>query len=166
MNIGHFYVHEKCALWSEGVIRKKRIREENSSSESPSKPEGPDYRYINVDQAVFNGITQKCVYCKHFGASVKCKASGKYYHWPCATASGSFMYKHKQDKQDIRILVGTDSLEKVSEFCKYSIHIQYFRFSLLVLLYRQLFNELYLFFLQHMMQCTCTTPAWNGSLVK
>ena len=108
------------------------MREENSSSESPSKPEGPDYRYINVDQAVFNGITQKCVYCKHFGASVKCKASGKYYHWPCATASGSFMYKHKQDKQDIRILVGTDSLEKVSEFCKYIIHIQYFAFSFLV----------------------------------
>ena len=134
------------------MIRKKRIREENSSSESPSKPEGPDYRYINVDQAVFNGITQKCVYCKHFGASVKCKASGKYYHWPCATASGSFMYKHKQDKQDIRILVGTDSLEKVSEFCKYSIHIQYFRFSLLVfnivtLLPNLLFNEGYLFFL-------------------
>ena len=112
------------------MIRKKRIREENSSSESPSKPEGPDYRYINVDQAVFNGITQKCVYCKHFGASVKCKASGKYYHWPCATASGSFMYKHKQDKQDIRILVGTDSLEKVSEFCKYSIHIECSRISL------------------------------------
>ena len=41
------------------------------------------------------------------------------------------MYKHKQDKQDIRILVGTDSLEKVSEFCKYSILIEYSRISLL-----------------------------------
>ena len=110
-------MHEKCALWSDGVIRKKRIREESTSSESPSKPEA-DYRYINVDQAVVNCITEKCVYCKHFGASVKCRASGKFYHWPCATASGSFMYKHKQDKQDVRILVGTDSLEKVGEFCK------------------------------------------------
>ena len=110
-------MHEKCALWSEGVLRKKRIREESASSDTPPRPE-QDYRYINVDQAVFNCITQKCVHCKHFGASVKCKASAKFYHWPCATASGSFMYKHKQEKQDVRILVGTDSLEKVSEFCK------------------------------------------------
>ena len=110
---GHFYVHEKCALWSDGVLRKKRIKEDESE-----KKNEPEYRYINVDQAVSNSITQKCVYCKHFGASVKCKASGKFYHWPCATASGSFMYKHKQDKQEMRILVGTDSLEKVSEFCK------------------------------------------------
>ena len=118
---GHFYVHEKCALWSEGVVRKKRITEEGTSSDTSSRPK-PEYRYTNVDQAVFDCMTQKCVYCKHFGASVRCKASGKHYHWPCATASGSFMYKHKQDKQDVRILVGTDNLEKVSEFCK-QIHI-------------------------------------------
>ena len=120
--VGHFYVHEKCALWSEGVARKKRLREgesgASSTSESPRMPDY-DYRYINVDQAVVNCIVQKCVYCKHLGDSVNCKASGKHYHWPCATASGSFMYTHKKEGKDERILVGTDSLEKVSDFCKY-----------------------------------------------
>ena len=146
------------------MLRKKRIKEE-SSSDAASKPE-TEYRYINVDQAVSNSITQKCVYCKRFGASVKCKASGKFYHWPCATASGSFMYKHKQEKQDIRILVGTDSLEKVSEFCKL---LQSKNEPLLIILMnKRVYESNYLkcHVFQRMTPCTCITPGWNGNSVK
>jgi hypothetical protein len=52
------------------------------------------------------------MYCKHFGASVRCKASGKFYHFPCASASGSFMQK------STLTLVGTDSLDKVASHGK------------------------------------------------
>jgi hypothetical protein len=61
-------------------------------------------------QAVVNGMVQKCQYCRHFGASVRCKASGKFYHFPCASASGSFLQK------STLTLVGTDSLDKVANY--------------------------------------------------
>ena len=63
-------------------------------------------------QAVVNGMVQKCVYCKHFGASVRCKASGRFYHFPCASASGSFLQK------STLTLIGMDSLDKVASLGK------------------------------------------------
>ena len=83
----YFYVHENCATWSADTIS-------------------------GVDLAVRASVNQKCSYCKHFGASVKCKESGRMYHFPCAAASGSFMHKPTMT------LVGTDSLSKVSAFGK------------------------------------------------
>ena len=60
---------------------------------------------------------QRCAYCKHFGASVKCMASGKMYHFPCAAASGSFMHKPTMT------LVGTESLSKVSTYSDNAMYL-------------------------------------------
>lgn len=106
---GFFYVHENCAAWSDGVARK--VVKEEETDKTPEKKKKID-SYIGVDKAIIASVNQKCVYCKHFGASVKCKASGKTYHFPCAAASGSFMHK------PTLTLVGTDSLSKVSGFGK------------------------------------------------
>ena len=94
--VTYFYVHENCAAWSEGVIIKKSPKEEVVSPEklANTTPEKSKIKKNNadnmtgVDKAVKASINQKCAYCNHFGASVKCKASGKMYHFPCAAASG------------------------------------------------------------------------------
>nr|DBA32952.1 TPA: hypothetical protein GDO54_000695 [Pyxicephalus adspersus] len=71
---GHCWVHYWCALWSHGV----------------QKVEGTGL--VNVDQAVFSGISQKCEYCNRMGATIQCHSTGclRRYHFPCAAASGSF----------------------------------------------------------------------------
>ena len=92
---GYFFVHENCAAWSEGVNVKKGPKEEVMSPEKLANTT-PEKTKIKknadnmscVDKAVKASINQKCAYCNHFGASVKCKASGKMYHFPCAAASG------------------------------------------------------------------------------
>ena len=101
---GHFFAHYQCALWSFGV-RIKKDDTASTSTESPSK----EKTLIGVEKAVINAMYQKCAHCKHFGASVKCKASGRYYHYPCGYASGSFMQKHT------RLLIGTESLKRVAD---------------------------------------------------
>ena len=70
-----------------------------------------------VDKAVKASINQKCAYCNHFGASVKCKASGKMYHFPCAAASGSFMNK------PTLTVVGTESLDKVGKYADSAMYL-------------------------------------------
>ena len=57
-------------------------------------------------------MTRPCVLCGKYGASVKCSASGDFYHWPCATASGSFMHKSSQT------LVGHNHLDQVPKYGK------------------------------------------------
>ncbi|CAH0559006.1 unnamed protein product [Brassicogethes aeneus] len=71
---GHFYVHRSCALWSKGVKKN-----ENATLD-------------NVGSVVLESSSRKCSFCNHFGASVACKMQGcnKFYHYPCATASGAF----------------------------------------------------------------------------
>ncbi|XP_029450516.1 histone-lysine N-methyltransferase 2D isoform X3 [Rhinatrema bivittatum] len=71
---GHCWVHHWCASWSVGVHHK----------------EGAGL--TDVDKAVFSGISQKCEYCKRMGATIQCHSKGclRFYHFPCATASGSF----------------------------------------------------------------------------
>ena len=111
---GYFYVHENCAIWSDGVKRPP-IKDESkpeSMDKTPEKKSKLAETITGVDLAVSKSVNQKCTYCKHFGASVKCKDSGKFYHFPCAAASGSFMYK------GTTTLVGTDSLSKVANFGK------------------------------------------------
>jgi hypothetical protein len=102
---GHYYVHERCSLWSHGVTTKKETSlEEAVHSRGLSGLEG----------AVISAAWQRCAHCKHFGASVKCKASGRYYHFPCGAASGSFMHKVTLS------LIGSTSLSKVASLGKSS----------------------------------------------
>ena len=119
---GYFYVHENCAMWSDGVT-KKAVKAEDPASEASNKtPEKAKNKkdnsiLIGVDKAVKASTNQRCAYCKHFGASVKCKASGKMYHFPCAAASGSFMHKPTMT------LVGTESLSKVSTYSDNAMYL-------------------------------------------
>lgn len=109
---GHFYVHENCAIWSHGVS-KNPVKEEANTEKTPEKGSKKWTESLQgIDKAVSAAINQKCMHCKHYGASVRCKASGKMYHFPCAAASGSFMHK------PTLTLVGTDSLSKVSGYGK------------------------------------------------
>jgi hypothetical protein len=113
---GYFFVHDNCAVWSENVAKRAIKGESGASSEkTPEKKKQKAETLAGVDLAVLKSINQKCLYCKHFGASVKCKASGTFYHFPCAAASGSFMHK------PTLTLVGTDSLSKVSGYGKNNI---------------------------------------------
>ena len=82
---GVFYAHFNCALWSTGVSKAKEESLKESKDSSPILK--------HVSEAVLKGLTTRCGYCKHFGATVPCKASDKFYHWPCAVASGCFMEK-------------------------------------------------------------------------
>jgi len=59
-----------------------------------------------------NGMVQKCSYCKHFGASVSCKASDKFFHFPCASASGAFL------SLSTLTMVSTEYLEHISRYGK------------------------------------------------
>ena len=101
-------MHENCARWSDGVILKGGSKEETPEKTPDKNSKKKTGELIGVDKAVKASINQKCVHCKHFGASVKCRASGKFYHFPCAAASGSFLHK------PTLTLVGTESLSKVS----------------------------------------------------
>lgn len=67
---------------------------------------------IGLEEAVVASLWQKCNYCKHFGASIRCRASGKFYHFPCGAASGSFMQKSTLS------LIGMDSLTQVATLGK------------------------------------------------
>ncbi|CAH1773145.1 unnamed protein product [Owenia fusiformis] len=76
----HTWAHHCCAAWSEGVIQAE------------------DYSLQFVDKAVFAGMSQKCNYCRRFGATILCRypKCNKKYHYPCASAGGCF--------QDIKTL--------------------------------------------------------------
>ena len=107
---GVFYAHFNCALWSAGVSKAK----EETAKESSSSP-----ILKHVSEAVLKGLTTRCGYCKHYGATVPCKASGKFYHWPCAVASGCFMEKASLS------MVSTDSYDKVAEVSPTAAYLYY-----------------------------------------
>ncbi|KAM3929074.1 histone-lysine N-methyltransferase 2C isoform 4-T4 [Leptodactylus fuscus] len=71
---GHCWAHQRCAEWSPGV--------------HPSEDQG----LVNVDKAVISGSTDRCAYCKHLGATIKCceETCSQTYHYPCAAGSGAF----------------------------------------------------------------------------
>ena len=102
---GVFYAHFNCSLWSSGVSKDK----ESSSSPILS----------HVSEAVLRGLTTRCGYCKHYGASVPCKASDKFYHWPCAVASGCFMEKASLS------MVSTERYDKVAEVSPTAAYLYY-----------------------------------------
>ena len=67
-----FYVHENCALWSDGV-KTLSIKEEGSAEAKTgtvTTEKGKKLAEILqfVDKAVAASVNQKCAYCKHFGA--------------------------------------------------------------------------------------------------
>ncbi|CAB3379589.1 Hypothetical predicted protein [Cloeon dipterum] len=71
---GFFYIHEACARWCPGVTvdNNGRVR--------------------GAENAILEALGKKCAHCSHLGASLACKADGcsKYFHLPCAAASGCF----------------------------------------------------------------------------
>ncbi|XP_069119821.1 histone-lysine N-methyltransferase 2C-like isoform X3 [Argopecten irradians] len=77
---GHTLAHHCCAAWSEGVVQTH------------------DLLLKFVDRAVYTGLSQKCSYCRNYGATINCRVTkcNKKYHYPCASARGCF--------QDIKTL--------------------------------------------------------------
>ncbi|XP_060078098.1 histone-lysine N-methyltransferase 2C-like, partial [Ylistrum balloti] len=77
---GHTLAHHCCAAWSEGVVQTH------------------DLLLKYVDRAVYTGLSQKCSYCRNYGATINCRVTkcNKKYHYPCASARGCF--------QDIKTL--------------------------------------------------------------
>ncbi|XP_069504025.1 histone-lysine N-methyltransferase 2C isoform X7 [Ambystoma mexicanum] len=71
---GHCWAHHRCAEWSQEVCRTQ------------------DQGLGNVDKAVVSGITKRCAYCKHLGATIRCcgEKCEQTYHYPCAAGAGTF----------------------------------------------------------------------------
>ncbi|XP_053116149.1 histone-lysine N-methyltransferase 2C isoform X3 [Hemicordylus capensis] len=71
---GHCWAHNRCAEWSLGVCQ--------TEEQLP----------VNVDKAVVSGSTNRCAYCKHLGATIKCceEKCTQMYHYPCAAGAGTF----------------------------------------------------------------------------
>lgn len=84
---GHFYAHHCCVAWSDNMIPLK-------SGE-----------FELVDQAVLTAMTERCAGCYRFGASISCRADNctKKYHYPCASAYGTFQARI-QKEQEINLL--------------------------------------------------------------
>ena len=113
---GVFYAHFNCALWSSGVS-KSSSSDSGTKDPKESPSSAPILKYVS--EAVLKGIGTKCAYCKHYGASVPCKASNRMYHWPCAVASGCFMEKASLT------MVGVDSYDKVAEVSPSAAYLYY-----------------------------------------
>ncbi|KYO46958.1 histone-lysine N-methyltransferase 2D isoform E [Alligator mississippiensis] len=71
---GHCWAHHRCAEWSLGVCQTE------------------EQLLVNVDKAVVSGSTERCAYCKHLGATIKCceEICTLMYHYPCAAGAGTF----------------------------------------------------------------------------
>jgi histone-lysine N-methyltransferase MLL3 len=92
---GVFYAHFNCALWSGGVSSNSRTaaKIETTPGDKGAAKEAAIPLLRFVSQAVLKGLTSRCAHCKHYGATVPCKASERIYHWPCAVASGAWLEK-------------------------------------------------------------------------
>ncbi|XP_037691694.1 histone-lysine N-methyltransferase 2C isoform X3 [Choloepus didactylus] len=71
---GTCWAHHRCVEWSLGVCQ----------IEEPL--------LVNVDKAVVSGSTERCAFCKHLGATIKCceEKCTQMYHYPCAAGAGTF----------------------------------------------------------------------------
>ncbi|XP_075406308.1 histone-lysine N-methyltransferase 2C isoform X2 [Tenrec ecaudatus] len=71
---GTCWAHRRCVEWSLGSCQ----------IEEPS--------LVNVDKAVVSGSTERCAFCKHLGATIKCceEKCAQIYHYPCAAGAGTF----------------------------------------------------------------------------
>ncbi|KAM5205546.1 histone-lysine N-methyltransferase 2C isoform 7-T7 [Hipposideros larvatus] len=71
---GTCWAHHRCVEWSLGVCQ----------LEEPL--------LVTVDKAVVSGSTERCAFCKHLGATIKCceEKCTQMYHYPCAAGAGTF----------------------------------------------------------------------------
>ncbi|XP_055000959.1 histone-lysine N-methyltransferase 2C isoform X4 [Sorex araneus] len=71
---GTCWAHHRCVEWSLGVCQ----------VEEPL--------LVNVDKAVVSGSTERCAFCKHLGATIRCceERCTQMYHFPCAASAGTF----------------------------------------------------------------------------
>nr|XP_033787549.1 histone-lysine N-methyltransferase 2C isoform X5 [Geotrypetes seraphini] len=71
---GHCWAHHRCAEWSQEMCQTE------------------DQGVVNIDKAVISGSTERCAYCKHLGATIKCceEKCTQTYHYPCAAGAGTF----------------------------------------------------------------------------
>ncbi|XP_040595217.1 histone-lysine N-methyltransferase 2C isoform X7 [Mesocricetus auratus] len=71
---GTCWAHHRCVEWSLGICQ----------MEEPLS--------VNVDKAVVSGSTERCAFCKHLGATIKCceEKCTQMYHYPCAAGAGAF----------------------------------------------------------------------------
>ncbi|XP_066241483.1 histone-lysine N-methyltransferase 2C isoform X3 [Saccopteryx leptura] len=71
---GTCWAHHRCVEWSLGLCQ----------VEEPS--------LVNVDKAVISGSTERCAFCQHLGATIKCceEKCTQVYHYPCAAGAGTF----------------------------------------------------------------------------
>ncbi|XP_075811528.1 histone-lysine N-methyltransferase 2C isoform X4 [Microtus pennsylvanicus] len=71
---GTCWAHHRCVEWSLGICQ----------MEEPL--------LVNVDKAVVSGSTERCAFCKHLGATIKCceEKCTQMYHYPCAAGAGTF----------------------------------------------------------------------------
>lgn len=71
---GTCWAHHRCVEWSLGICQ----------VEEPL--------LVNVDKAVVSGSTERCAFCKHLGATIKCceEKCTQIYHYPCAAGAGTF----------------------------------------------------------------------------
>ncbi|XP_070473033.1 histone-lysine N-methyltransferase 2C isoform X9 [Equus przewalskii] len=71
---GTCWAHHRCVEWSLGVCQME------------------ESLLVNVDKAVVSGSTERCAFCKHLGATIKCceEKCTQTYHYPCAAGAGTF----------------------------------------------------------------------------
>ncbi|XP_016019394.2 histone-lysine N-methyltransferase 2C isoform X10 [Rousettus aegyptiacus] len=71
---GTCWAHRRCVEWSLGVCQLE------------------DASLVNVDEAVASGSTERCAFCKHLGATLRCcdERCTQTYHYPCAAGAGAF----------------------------------------------------------------------------
>lgn len=71
---GTCWAHHRCVEWSLGVCQMEEAL------------------LVNVDKAVVSGSTERCAFCKHLGATIKCceEKCTQIYHYPCAAGAGTF----------------------------------------------------------------------------
>ncbi|XP_006873731.1 PREDICTED: histone-lysine N-methyltransferase 2C [Chrysochloris asiatica] len=71
---GACWAHHRCVEWSLGVCQME------------------EQLLVNVDKAVVSGSTERCAFCKHLGATIKCceEKCTQMYHYPCAAGAGTF----------------------------------------------------------------------------
>lgn len=97
---GTCWAHHRCVEWSLGICQ----------MEEPL--------LVNVDKAVVSGSTERCAFCKHLGATIKCceEKCTQMYHYPCAAGAGTF-----QDFSHFFLLC-PEHIDQAPERCKCTAH--------------------------------------------
>lgn len=100
-------------------------------------------------------VFQRCAFCKHLGATIKCceEKCTQMYHYPCAAGAGTF-----QDFSNLSLLC-PDHIDQAPERCKYTVFIWHNQQVLGKLLCSRVSLRLHLF------RCTFTVHVPKNSCV-